>query len=163
MIAGQFGLPDLRSTIAAAALAAALAFACSRFAPGVPPAAESGPPALASVDSFAANPTLILEADNDLPAPLAGAWKVATGERNCSLSLSIDKNDISGHTAGCSEAAEPRPIAIGLVSGSSFLFQTGRGGEGWIWSGRYNAKDHTLEGRREHVITGKLESFVARR
>jgi hypothetical protein len=90
-------------------------------------------------------------------------WKVATAGRDCSLTLAIEENEVSGQTAGCSYATEVRPIAIGLVSGSTFLFQTGRGSEGWIWSGRYDRERDALEGRREHVITGKLESFVARR
>jgi hypothetical protein len=136
--------------------------ACGGVGPvGKPSAAESNPPALAAMEH--ADPTLILDADNERPAPLSGDWRVATGERTCNLLLVIENNELDGQSTGCSDAAGPRPIAIGLVSGSSFLFQTGRGSEGWIWSGRYNSANNTLEGRREHVITGKLESFVARR
>ena len=161
MLSGHLGRFHSALTLA---LSAALQVACSGLGPAANPnITESGPPALALADPFAVEHTLILETDDERPAPLAGAWKVAAGDRNCSLTLVVDAGELTGHSMGCSEATGPRPIAIGLVSGSSFLFQTGRGGDGWIWSGRYNETENTLEGRREHVITGKLESFAARR
>ncbi|MEZ5364871.1 MAG: hypothetical protein R2748_21680 [Bryobacterales bacterium] len=92
-----------------------------------------------------------------------GSWNVDSGERNCTLTLVVDQGELSGETSGCAGAGQVRPIAIGVVSGGSFLFQTGRGDADWIWSGRFDADRAVLEGRREHVLTGELESFVARR
>jgi hypothetical protein len=106
---------------------------------------------------------LVVEPDSEAPAPLDGKWTVATGGVNCSLMLVVEEGDLSGYTTGCSTTPETRPIAIGLASGGSFMFQTERAGGGWIWSGRYDPKQKALLGRREHVITGQLESFVARR
>ena len=147
--------------ITAAALPLCL---CSRAGPAAKPeAVEATPPARVSADSFLADAALILEPASELPAPLDGQWQVATAGRTCSLTLVIDEGDLSGHTTGCSDVADTRPIAIGLASGGSFLFQTGRAGAGWIWSGRYDPAQKILQGRREHVITGELESFVARR
>lgn len=127
------------------------------------PAAADALPALASADPLSGGPLLVLDPDNDRPAPLAGTWNVATGNRNCTLELRVEDAGVTGHALGCSADEIRLPIAIGIVSGSSFLFQTGHAGEGSIWSGRYDSETQTLQGRRENVVTGKLESFVARR
>lgn len=137
---------------------------CSRVGPAVKPeAVEATPTARVTADGFLADAALILEPASEVPAPLEGQWQVATAGRTCSLTLVIDEGDLSGYTRGCSDVTDTRPIAIGLASGGSFLFQTGRAGAGWIWSGRYDPAQKVLQGRREHVITGELESFVARR
>lgn len=152
----------LRAALAAAAFAPLLM--CGRLGPGTGSPPEQPPLAQPSAEAAPpAHEALILQPESETPVPIQGRWKVAAGEHNCTLTLVVEHGDLSGETSGCAGAGQVRPIAIGVVSGGSFLFQTGRGGGDWIWSGRYDADSAVLQGRREHVLTGELESFVARR